>query len=61
MKRVQAPDGHWPGVCGGQMYLVPIYIFSLYICGTEVLPEEGLEFVRYMLDRSDPVDGGLGL
>ncbi|THH04052.1 hypothetical protein EW146_g10277 [Bondarzewia mesenterica] len=61
MKKVQAPDGHWPGVCGAQMYLIPMYVITLYLCGTKVLPEEGIEMVRFMLNHADPVDGGWGL
>jgi lanosterol synthase len=61
MKEIQAPDGHWPGVCGGQMYLVPMYVISLYLCGTKPKPEEAVEMIRYMLNRAHPVDGGWGL
>jgi lanosterol synthase len=43
------------------MYLVPMYVISLYFCGTKPLPEEGVEMIRYLLNRANPVDGGWGL
>ncbi len=61
MKRIQSPLGHWDGVCGGQMYLVPMYIIALYLVGRTVPQEEAVEMTRYMLDHADPQDGGWGL
>lgn len=60
-KRLQAPDGHFPGEYGGPMFLLPGLVIGSYASGTWFKEEERLEMIRYLLNRAHPDDGGWGM
>ncbi|KAF8577070.1 terpene synthase [Ramaria rubella] len=60
-KKLQAPDGHWPGEYGGPMFLLPGLVIGSYVSGLWFRNEERLEMIRYLLNRAHPEDGGWGI
>ncbi|KAK4587597.1 hypothetical protein RGQ29_018848 [Quercus rubra] len=60
---IQAHDGHWPGDCGGPMFLIPGLVITLSITGAlnVVLSKEHIhEICRYLYNHQNK-DGGWGL
>ncbi|KAL6335570.1 hypothetical protein AAG906_030700 [Vitis piasezkii] len=60
---IQAHDGHWPGDCGGPMFLLPGLVITLYVTGAlhVVLSiEQQREMCRYLCNHQNE-DGGWGL
>ncbi|XP_021296977.1 cycloartenol synthase-like [Herrania umbratica] len=60
---IQADDGHWPGDCGGPMFLLPGLVITLYVTGTlnAILSKEHqYEMCRYLYNHQNE-DGGWGL
>ncbi|KAF8661357.1 hypothetical protein AX16_001452 [Volvariella volvacea WC 439] len=60
-KHLQSHDGHWAGEYGGPMFLIPGLVIGSYISGMGFTHEERMEFIRYIMNRAHPEDGGWGL
>ncbi|CAN6176882.1 unnamed protein product [Urochloa humidicola] len=57
---LQAHDGHWPGDYSGVLFLMPMFIFSLYVTGsinTIISIEHRREILRYIYNHQN-IDGG---
>nr|GAT42521.1 terpene synthase [Mycena chlorophos] len=61
LKRLQAPDGHFPGEYGGPMFILPGLVIASYIAEASFLEPERLEMIRYLENTAHPKDGGWGL
>ncbi|KAG9104304.1 Lanosterol synthase (Oxidosqualene--lanosterol cyclase) [Ceratobasidium sp. 370] len=60
-KHLQDDDGHWPGEYGGPMFLLPGLVIGSYVSGMGFGEAERLEMIRYLMNRTSPVDGGWGI
>ncbi|KAL4246237.1 Lanosterol synthase [Abortiporus biennis] len=60
LRKVQAPDGHWPGEYGGPMFLIPGLVIGSYVTGMPFKHEERLELIRYLFNVANE-DGGWGI
>ncbi|XP_037482921.1 achilleol B synthase-like isoform X2 [Triticum dicoccoides] len=59
---LQAHDGHWPGDYSGILFIMPIFVFSLYVTGslnTVLSFEHKHEICRYIYNQQNE-DGGWG-
>uniref|UniRef100_A0A453AB15 Squalene cyclase N-terminal domain-containing protein n=1 Tax=Aegilops tauschii subsp. strangulata TaxID=200361 RepID=A0A453AB15_AEGTS len=59
---LQAHDGHWPGDYSGILFIMPIFIFSLYVTGSLNIVlsfEHKHEICRYIYNQQNE-DGGWG-
>ncbi|XP_066334050.1 cycloartenol synthase-like [Miscanthus floridulus] len=63
LSTLQANDGHWPGDCGGPLFLLPGLIIMLYVTGAlnVVLSSEHQREMRRYLYNHQNEDGGWGL
>ncbi|KAJ7072130.1 terpenoid cyclases/protein prenyltransferase alpha-alpha toroid [Mycena amicta] len=61
LRRLQAPDGHFPGEYGGPMFILPGLVIASYIVGAPFQEPERLEMIRYLENTANSVDGGWGL
>jgi len=59
-KHLQAHDGHWPGECGGPLFLIPGAVFASYVTGMIFTDEERREMIRYQMNYTNE-DGGWGM
>ncbi|CAG8578046.1 15768_t:CDS:10 [Cetraspora pellucida] len=60
-KQLQTSDGHWAGIIGGQLFLLPGLIITMYITHIPIPEAWRIEIIRYMANKANPVDGGWGL
>ncbi|KAF9054597.1 terpenoid cyclases/protein prenyltransferase alpha-alpha toroid [Panaeolus papilionaceus] len=60
-KELQSHDGHWAGEYGGPMFLLPGLVIGSYVTGMGFEEHERLEFIRYLMNRAHPDDGGWGI
>ncbi|ORX92056.1 terpene synthase, partial [Basidiobolus meristosporus CBS 931.73] len=59
-KRLQTEDGHWAGEYGGPNFLIPGYVFTMYISKSAIPEHERMELLRYLLNIANE-DGGWGI
>ncbi|CAG8734254.1 14954_t:CDS:2, partial [Racocetra fulgida] len=56
-KQLQTSDGHWAGEYGGPMFLIPGLIIAMYITHIPIPEVWGIEIIRYLVNKANPVDG----
>jgi lanosterol synthase len=61
LSRLQTQDGHFAGMYGGPMFLIPGLAIVMYITKTPYPPGFQQEIIRYVCNRANKNDGGWGI
>ncbi|CAG8634108.1 7586_t:CDS:10, partial [Cetraspora pellucida] len=60
-KQLQTVDGHWAGEYSGPIFLISGLVFSTFITRLSIPQAWKIEIITYLVNTSNPDDGGWGI